>query len=97
MYAYACTHRHTQQRKRERERERATELFFWDPESFNDSKLCCDGVRQRGSLFRGHTQTHTSVQTGMHAHTLPQETTHTFTDKMSKYILSPSSAEALTC
>lgn len=90
-------HTQTHTAEKEREGERATELFFWDPESFNDSKLCCDGVRQRGSLFRGHTQTHTSVQTGMHAHTLPQETTHTFTDKMSKYILSPSSAEALTC
>lgn len=65
---------HTHDRERVKEGERATELFFWDPESFNDSKLCCDGVRQRGSPFkRPHTNTHPRVRkhvcTYTHAHT----------------------------
>lgn len=69
VHTHAHTHMHTRQRGREKKRERATELFFWDPESFNDSKLCCDGVRQRGSPFRGHTHTRARARTNTYART----------------------------
>lgn len=79
-------HTQTHRRERERGRERATELFFWDPESFNDSKLCCDGVRQSGSLFIGHTQTHTSANRYARTHITTGNNAHIYRENEQIYI-----------